>query len=75
MACLQLIKLLFQIPIGDVRISSDINKQMIGSMMNLFQNLLYEDSTKDLSNLCRRGLEDVISSLYQENHGLSSQVG
>merc|ERR1711874_276141 len=54
--------------------NSDINKKMICSMMALLQNLLYEESTKNLSNLCRRGLEDVISSLYQENHGLSSQA-
>merc|ERR1712083_739534 len=59
--------------VGDARISSDINRQMIGSMMSLFQNLLYEESTKNLSNLCRKGLEDVISSLYQEN-SLSSQA-
>ena len=31
--------------------SNDVNKQMIVSMMALFQNLLYEDSTKNLSNV------------------------
>ena len=54
--------------------NENINKQMIVSMMALFQNLLYEDSTKNLSNLCRRGLEQVINSLYQENQSLSSQA-
>ena len=31
--------------------NDNINKQMIVSMMALFQNLLYEDSTKNLSNV------------------------
>ena len=38
------------------------NKKSVISLMLLFQNLLYEESTKNLTDLCRQTLENVISS-------------
>lgn len=43
---------------------SSAKPAMISGLLALFHNLLYEESTKNLSNLCRQALEQVIQDLY-----------
>lgn len=58
----------------DKSANNGTSKSIISCLFALFHNLLYEESTKNLSNLCRQALEQVIQDLYSSEKKSSNAL-